>query len=231
VSFAVHADTWLGEVMRRPVFRVEGTGALGELAERRPGFYFAKVATDQIEDVAQLSRLGFVVVDTAVTFEQPADAVVAAPVLAGVEVGPLIASDVEAVLAIAGTAFRYSRFHLDPAVDPTLAHHIKRAWIESYVHGRRGDGLLVARRAGRPAGFLAHLQAGDHGVIDLIAVAAEAQGTRLGSALIAAFVDHYRPHDRRVGTQISNLPSIKLYTKHGFTLARSQYVLHLHVGA
>ena len=65
-------------------------------------------------------------------------------------------------------------------------------------------------------------------VIDLVAVATEAHGRGAGSALTAAFANRYRGMPRLVGTQIANVPSIRLYSKLGFQLAKSSYVLHLH---
>lgn len=232
MSFAVHADAWLAEVMARPVFRVDGAGDTAELAahlaSQRRGFYFAKVPTDRIADVAALSRLGFTVVDTNVTFELAGDAATERGV---VGVDELRDGEADAVLDIAGSAFRYSRFHLDPQVGDELAHRIKREWIRNYVLGKRGAGLLVARDQGRPVGFLAHLVSHGTAVIDLIAVATDAHGKGVGTALTAAFVQRYAGQPRIVGTQVANVPSIRLYTKLGFALARSQYVLHLHAGS
>ena len=231
MRFAVHGDPWLAEVMRRPVFRVDGTGdpsvVAAHVATQQHGFYFAKVATDQIDDVGALSRLGFTVVDTNVAFELTREL---APV-ADIDVGEIAPGEEDAVLDIAGSAFRYSRFHLDPAVGLPLAHQIKRAWIENYVRRKRGDTLLVARHAGTPCGFLAPITAHGTAVIDLVAVAPDTHGRGLGSALVAAFANRYRGMRRIVGTQIANVPSIRLYTKLGFVLEKSQYVLHLHAGS
>jgi GNAT superfamily N-acetyltransferase len=257
MSFLPHADAWLSEVMNRPVFRVDGSGDTADLAAHtgahRGGFYFAKVATDSVEDVAQLARLGFSVVDTNVTFEltdnetqyvvdavalprtstrdmrKPVDAP-RAPAAGGdeLDIGEVKPAETDAVLDIAGSAFRYSRFHLDPRIDNALAHTIKREWIRNYVLGKRGAGLLVARERGRPIGFLAHLVTKGTAVIDLIAVATDAHGRGAGSALTAAFAGLYTGMPRVVGTQIANVPSIRLYTRLGFALARSQYVLHAH---
>jgi ribosomal protein S18 acetylase RimI-like enzyme len=224
MSFAAQPDPWLAEVMRRPVFRVEGSGSADELA-LTSGFYFAKVATDRIADVRALERRGFGVVDTNVTFELQREVVVDS----NVEVGSLVDAEADAVLAIAGSAFRYSRFHLDPEVGTELAHHVKREWIRNYVRGVRGDGLLVARHGGRPIGFLAPLVAHGTAAIDLVAVATDAHGRGAGSALVAAFCTRYAGKPRIVGTQVANVPSIRLYTKLGFALARSQYILHHHV--
>jgi ribosomal protein S18 acetylase RimI-like enzyme len=228
MSFAVHADAWLAEVMNRPVFRVDGSGATTELAAhlaaQSGAFYFVKVASDRVEDVAALSKLGFVVVDTNVTFELASEV----RSESSTEVSDMRPGEADAVLDIAGSAFRFSRFHLDPRVGDALAHHIKREWIRNYVLGKRGAGLLVARDGGRPIGFLAHLVSHGTAVIDLIAVATDAHGKGAGSALCAAFAQRYAGMPRIVGTQVANVPSVRLYTKLGFALARSQYVLHAH---
>jgi len=223
MSFSTHPDAWLAEVMRRPVFRVDGSGSAESLATP-PGFYFAKVASDRVADVRALERRGFGVVDVNVTFELQR----AVAGSSEVTVGLLADGEADAVLAIAGSAFRYSRFHLDPEVGAELAHHVKREWIRNYVRGVRGDGLLVARLAGKPVGFLAPLVANGTAVIDLVAVATEAHGRGVGTALVAAFCARYPSLPRVVGTQVANVPSIRLYTKLGFALARSQYILHLH---
>lgn len=228
MSFAVHSDAWLSEVMARPVFRVDGGGDTGELAaHRRRGFYFAKVSTDRVADVGALTRLGFALVDTAVTFELVHEV----PSDTAIEVRECAPEDADAVLAIAGSAFRYSRFHLDPEIGLELAHRVKREWIANYVTKRRGDALLVAHHGGKPAGFLAALVGHGTAAIDLVAVATDAHGNGIGTALCAAFAKRYAGMPRVVGTQMVNVPSIRMYTKLGYQLARSQYVLHHHVGA
>jgi ribosomal protein S18 acetylase RimI-like enzyme len=228
MSFAAHDDAWLGEMMRRSVFRIDGSGDTADLARhvdgRRGAFYFAKVPTDRVADVAALSALGFVVVDTNVTFELVREPD-AKPT---VEVSDIRDGESDAVLDVAGSAFRYSRFHLDPKVGLELAHHIKREWIRNYVLRKRGDVLLVARDANRVLGFLAPITSHGTAVIDLVAVATDAHGKGAGSALTAAFAARYRGMPRIVGTQVANVPSIRLYNKLGFQLAKSSYVLHLH---
>ena len=226
MSFAAFTDAWLGEIMGRPVLRVDGSGDASALAKditANPGFYFAKVPTDQVADVVTLSKLGFIVVDTSVTFE-----LVREPEPPALEVSEIRDDEADAVLEIAGSAFRYSRFHLDPAVGLDLAHTIKREWIRNYVLRKRGDTLLVARDGGKPIGFLAPLVSHGTAVIDLVAVATDAHGRGAGSALCAAFAAKYRGMPRIVGTQVANVPSIRLYTKLGFLLQKSSYVLHLH---
>ncbi|MEO8551322.1 MAG: GNAT family N-acetyltransferase [Kofleriaceae bacterium] len=223
MSFSAHRDAWLSDVMARPVWRVEGSGDVSELVGM-PGFYFVKVPTDRIADVRALTSAGFSLVDTAVTFESTREV----PVSSTIEVRDCTDADADAVLAIAGSAFRYSRFHLDPQIPDQVAHHVKREWIANYVRKSRGDALLVAHHDGKPAGFLASLVSHGTAAIDLVAVATDAHGKGIGSALCAAFAARYAGMPRIVGTQVVNVPSIRMYTKLGYELARSQYVLHLH---
>jgi len=213
-----------------------GTGSSGALEGGSSGggssssgssgaFYFAKVGTDRVADVAALAKLGFVVVDTNVTFELMREPSAASP---SIEVSEVAEGDADAVLDIAGSAFRYSRFHLDPLISDELAHHIKREWIRNYVLRKRGDALLVAHLDDRVVGFLAAIVAHGTAIIDLVAVASDANGLGVGSALTLAFAQKYRGMSRIVGTQVANVPSVRLYTKLGFSLVRSQYVLHHH---
>jgi ribosomal protein S18 acetylase RimI-like enzyme len=229
MSFEVHEDPWLGEMMGCAAFRVDGSGDPTKVAAHvttttSPTFHFAKVPTDRVADVAALSRLGFSVVDTNVTFELTREIEVPAKA----DVGDIRDGEAAQVLDIAGSAFRYSRFHLDPQVGIDIAHRIKREWIGNYVLRKRGDLLIVARDKGKVVGFLAPLVAHGTAVIDLVAVATDAQGRGAGRALTAAFAQRYKGMPRIVGTQVANVPSIRLYTKLGFQLQKSAYVMHLH---
>ncbi len=227
-------DGWLGEIMGVPVFRVDADTDLPalerHLGEQKRAFYYAKVDADGIERVRRLGALGFFVADTNVVLELDR-----APEIAGgfpgVTVGDLSAADEEAVLDVAATAFRYTRFHLDPLVTAGVANEIKRQWCRSYARKLRGDRLFVAKLDGKPAGFLAALKTPSSAVIDLVGVAPAFQRRRVGAALTMAFVEHYRSlaPSLQVGTQIANTPSIRLYERLGFSMMRSQYVLHRHV--
>ena len=225
---AVREDGWLAERLGRPAFTVDGSALEEDVAAA--GFYQARVPADDVAAVQRLSALGFSVVDTTLTLGRtpvpgsaPSSVVRAKP------------EHREAVVEIARTAFRFSRFHLDPEVPAELANRIKADWIESYFAGTRGEHLLVALADGRPAGFLAVIAGEDAGkalrTIDLIAVAPSAQGRGLARALTGAFVaESARVCDEvRVGTQAANVPATRLYESMGFALVRAQYALHLHV--
>lgn len=234
-------DAWLATALGRPVFRVGWDGEGDEEAAAEAvrahaaghvaAMYDAKLPANAIGPARALCAIGFYPVDTALTLSRERDvAPPAAP--PGVLVAECSPERASGALAIAASAFRHSRFHLDPAIPAETANEIKRRWVESYVRKERGDALLVAERGGRIAGFLAALVAergeGPVAVIDLVAVAEPSRGSGAGRALVAAFAERYEGMPLEVGTQAANRPSVRFYERLGFSLERATMVLHMH---
>ena len=224
--------------MGRAAYRVDADGptewnqVLAHAADQRQAFYFSKVPTGRVPVACALARAGFRVVDVNVTFAMntPAEAR-----RLRVDVGECTSRSADAVLDIAGSCFRFTRFHLDPGVEDAVAHRIKREWVRNYVLKKRGDRLFVASVDGKPAGFLAAL-VGEHAgsrraIIDLVGVDTSLHRRGIGESLVNAFVEHYRGScgSMVVGTQVANVPSVRLYEKLGFSLIGSEYVLHKHI--
>lgn len=239
----VQRDNWLGSVLGRPAFKLvrsAGTDA-GENgatissffgSEPTAGFYFAKIPTVDVATVRQLCEFGFRVVDVSVTFERKPASYKAGR---GVAVRTVRSSDRKAIREIAETGFCYSRFHLDDRLPMVLANRIKREWMESYLQGKRGECVYVAELDDEPIAFLASLatevQPQRCRVIDLIATHPNHRGKGAARSLVARFIADSSNYDLlRVGTQVANIPSIRLYESCGFRLAASEYVLHAHVG-
>jgi ribosomal protein S18 acetylase RimI-like enzyme len=233
--YRLERDPWLSDVLERPAWRVIDGGAgapLADLLAGRPQFATAKLPAASTPDVHALESFGFRTVDAALTFT--AEAVAAPSQSAPVRFAS--AADREAVEAIAGRSFRFSRFHLDPALPAVLAHRVKARWAGNWFAGARGDGMVVAEEAGRVAGFLQLLWAKDGRlVIDLIAVDEASRGRGLATAMIGFAAAHgtgdaRRPAGMTVGTQAANVASVRLYESLGFRLRDAQFVLHHHGG-
>lgn len=244
-------DSWLASIFGYPVFKVDVPAnnlpdhnpleplahLSGHIADQPQALYYAKIGTAEIDTVRKLSALGFYVVDVNVTF--------------GLEVKPGLdlpkptqpqrcsieeasPGHYDKILDIAASSFRYSRFHLDPLIPKNIADEIKREWIISYIKKARGDKLFAALEGNKPVGFLAALvgksDGEDAGTIDLVAVKSSHQGRSIGRALTTFFINYYRDkYDRlTVGTQVVNIPSMRLYEKLGFSITASQYVIHMH---
>lgn len=239
---SIQADEWLSAVCDRRIARVAGSASECDPSSLRAAlnqsgfrFAFAKLGADQVSACHRLVDVGFRVVDVSVTLEMAPHAVQSSDVSAA-EIVQLDRCESHAasrhpLAEVAGECFRFSRFHLDPDFPNALADEIKRQWIVNYLSGGRGDRLFAARVEGRWAGFLASLVTPDGtAVIDLIGVGSDFQGRGLGGHLIAAFQQAYAgaANVLRVGTQVANAPSLRLYQKQGFRPVQSAYVLHWH---
>jgi len=235
-GYRLEADSWLGGVLGRPAWNVKtggGSPGLAELSGSRRHFATAKVAAAETAEVDNLQTLGFRVIDMALTLD--ARRVAARAASAGVRFA--LPQDRAKVEEIAGSAFRFSRFHLDPRVPRALADKVKASWAGNWFAGKRGDGMVVAQdERGAVAGFLQLLWAGEELVIDLIAVRNDAGRRGFASAMIAfaqaeGTGDARRPRAMLVGTQAANIPSLRLYESLGFRMREAKFVLHHHGSA
>ena len=101
--------------------------------------------------------------------------------------------------------------------------------MANYFSGKRGDSLVVGEAGGVAAGFLLLLQSDEKLVIDLIAVAEDHRGAGIGRGMIAfAAASFPQLKTMQVGTQIANIPSIRLYERLGFRMVDAQHILHCH---
>jgi ribosomal protein S18 acetylase RimI-like enzyme len=226
-------DEFLSGIVGRPSFRV-GLPAQGRddatidairAAQQHPVFLYAKLPTESLAAVAQLEELGFHLIDTNVTLERKA----AGQRIAPATIRPARPGDRDAVMAIAATSFTYSRLHLDPAIPRAVADRSRAQWAGNFFAGSRGDRMIVGESDGALAGFAQLLGPSDGVVtIDLIGVAEPYRRRGIAGTLIAASAEIAGAQILRVGTQIANAPSLRLYQALGFRIVASQSVLHYH---
>jgi dTDP-4-amino-4,6-dideoxy-D-galactose acyltransferase len=244
----VEKDEWLSGVLEIPswkVLDVEAAASPAEIqmslldrASRGSAFFSAKIPTLDVGAVMNATRAGFFIVDVNVTFDWDKTANGALGNSVGGDSNMNIEAagvdDALAIEEIAGNCFTFSRFHLDPAIGLDRANEVKRQWARNACRGRASV-VYVARQQGNVTGFLAVLEnkssEGEDAIIDLVGVDAAHQGRGTGRALSGKFVEqwHGRADRLRVGTQISNIPSMRLYESIGFRLTETSYVLHAHV--
>ena len=231
-------DPWLSELLGKAAFHLHGppgriTACRDTLAKQLAdgaAFADAKVAVDDVTAVAALQSLSFDLIDTNLKFEASRSSIKSED---RTDIGFASSDDGEAVGSIAGHSFVCDRFHRDPAISNAVANAIKSAWARNYFSGRRGDYMVTARQDGAVAGFLQLLKGGEGGlVIDLVAVGAKYRGAGLARAMIGfAALACDGEGVIAVGTQVSNVPSIRLYESLGFRMTSAQYVFHRHGAA
>lgn len=231
----VEPDPWLGAILDRRALRVFPSARCDDGQERLESFgsecvfATAKVPASDVRLSAQLQDFGFRVVDTNLFFQCEKVAAVSDHRARFVR-----QEDRDAIVAIAGEAFVYSRFHMDPQIPIALADRVKTAWVDNYFRGERGDAMVTVEESGQVAGFLLLLRGSDGEiVIDLIAVTPTFARRGLGRSMIGfaaenGFGDSRMPISFTVGTQAGNVPSVRLYESLGFRLRSAQYVLHYH---
>ncbi len=233
--FGLYRDAWLSKLLGLDCHHISVDGldpdeavfrAFLSAPARPRRFIDAKVSTSAVATAQRLESLGFRIVDTRLGFDKPL--LKSTTEISGVR----FARDDEraAIERIAADCVVYSRFHLDPSIDPAAAARVKAQWAGNFFVGKRGDHMVVAEFEGSATGFLQLIAGAEKTlIIDLIAVTPPVRGRGLASAMIRFAERELAGFERVfVGTQASNAPSVRLYEKLGFCLCESQYVLHFH---
>ncbi len=238
MSLKIIEDSWLIKYLGKVVYRLEVYTTLrNENSDRWNGFLkekegenifvYSKVRTDEIAKCTFLENSGFNIIDTNVSFTKQKKNE-SEKLLNGMEVRYSKPMDLHVVTTIAQNNFIYSRFHLDPQIENEIANTIKGKWVENFYLGKRGDKMVVGVVNGKLVGFLLLLIQNEDLIIDLISVDKQSQGLGIASAMIR-FAEMNIPHNKYiVGTQLGNIPSIRLYQKLSFTFSGSEYVFHYH---
>ena len=249
----IHEDRWLSSIFGYGVFKIEVESPdvaqdhdAADICDRisrhasqqDAAMYYAKVDTNQVAAVWLLGTAGLYVVDVNVTFGIETRSYLPSAEASEpprYSVREIRREEHQPVLDIAASCFRYSRFHLDPKVPKTTANRVKHDWILNYIRGQRGEKLFVALVDRKPAGFLAVLTSKLNGMcirtIDLIGVSNAFQNQGIGRALVRCFIQQHKDQSDylQVGTQVANVPSMRLYQKLDFAVTKSQFVMHMHV--
>ncbi len=250
MQFPLIQDPWLSGILEKETWRVElAESFVRELTDNRSFreafvkrqqgrvFMYSKAPTTQLSWVHLLEDLDFHLIDTNVTFAKPIRvremekkmAIREITVGGGWEIRFAKPGDEEGTTTLAGNCFRYSRFHLDPAISREKADTVKAQWAGNYFRGKRGDYMVLALKDGFIAGFLQVLRQERTLIIDLIGVHENYRHAGIGGMLIDYAESQCGDFETiRVGTQIANAPSLRFYEKLGFQVAASSYVFHFH---
>ncbi len=239
MSEFLKTDAWLTKILERDVYRLiidecstDGDRfveceAFAALKSAR-AFAYAQTAVGFMPGIRSLIRMGFTLIETNVLFSKPIGQPDWQPGMYVIQQASAAHEDQVAHLAYG--SFEFSRFQLDPLIPNDLANRVKAEWTRSYFRGQRGDQMMVATLDGVVAGFVL-LIGRDHRtwIIDLIAVDRHHRGQGVARGMISHVEAHAEGFTHvRVGTQLANIPSIRLYTQLGFVMDEAHYVFHYH---
>jgi ribosomal protein S18 acetylase RimI-like enzyme len=214
-------------ILGGPVYRAEVTevGQIPLLESSVPADAVLVTARVRPDWVGVMAMTRFREIERLVSFERPLSASEGGPLPDGVRLAN--SNDAEACADIAGRCFSFDRYHVDPEIDNAAADESKRAWARNNLMGR-GDAGFLAEFRGEVVAFNLCLRDADWALIDLIAVAPEAQGLGLGKTLVKAAIHHYAGivPVLRVGTQTTNEASKSIYSANGFTRSSEMVTFH-----
>ena len=234
-----YKDKWLSEQMGKSVYQLKiydfsrdnflNTWKKFKIAHSNENYLiFSKVNTHSTTVSKCLVEANFKIIDTNVQYELKDIKLPEAKQQNDIEICFSAKKHQKAIGVIARDNFLYSRFHLDQHIDNDIASQIKQNWVKNYFLGNRGDEMVVALMNNKPIGFLQLIIKEQVLLIDLIAVDKIAQGRGVASSMIKFANTNINRPSIRVGTQIKNLPSTKLYQKLGFVMTQSSFVFHYH---
>ena len=222
-------DEWLSGLLGRSAYHLATPKNVIStprtvLPRETPVFVDVKVSADRPDLAAPLQQAGFAIIDTNLLFRRPT-AHNRPPVFSRFAT----ANDQPSISWMGENCFQFSRFHLDPHIGAERGNAIKKAWVENYFHGRRGDYMVVAEIDGNVAGFTQLLNRGDDLVIDLIAVHPAYRGRGVSADMMNFASTMCGRHATiSAGTQAANAAAVRTYIKDGFQFVRATHVLHFH---
>ncbi len=223
-------DPFIESFLGKPCFRLNPCDHASNLFQSGDsGFVYAKIKTSNIADISRLEGIGFNLIDTNIQLQRSAsDSWDDRHISPSCLIEFAEPSDLPDVERIASSSFLFSRFHLDPKIEDSVANEIKRQWAKNFFAGKRGDCMVVAKNQNQTIGFLLLLDQEDKRTIDLIAVSKGHRGKGLASAMIRFAGKESLGRQITVGTQVTNSQSLRSYESLGFRIYDSYYVLHYH---
>jgi GNAT superfamily N-acetyltransferase/N-acetylglutamate synthase-like GNAT family acetyltransferase len=146
-----------------------------------------------------------------------------------IEVGLFETWQLEGVLKIAGSSYRFDRFHSDPALDADVADRLHQEWVANACAGAAADAVFVASENGQVLGFVTVkldpeiicVNGSRLATIVLVATGKESRGRGIAKLATLAAVNWLRNNNAsavQVGTQLRNIPAGRLYEQCGFRL-------------
>lgn len=196
---------------------------------------FSRIALNDLPTIQSLENEGAILTDILLTFyinlERKLEPVRSTSVA---EVAEANERDEQVLMEIAKKDFlAVDHFHADPYLPRSKSDEVNPKWVSSCLKGLV-DEVLVARKGGKPIGFVTcnveHVINGyTYGFIDLAAVKKEHEGGGIGSLLFSKALRWLSDSTKSVytGTQAVNVPAVRLFRKAGFRQVLSEATLHL----
>jgi dTDP-4-amino-4,6-dideoxy-D-galactose acyltransferase len=200
------------------------------------GYLSARIDASEISALHMLERFGFMTLDGILTFGLELKKEVATKFAAEVSIRLATQRDNKVVADLARSSYLFDRFHTDPVIRKVLADELFASWARNSCRRKVADSVIVAENGSGVVGFVTCKVQHDSknylgtkiGNIVLVATAKKAQGQGIARALTQASLDWFGRQEVdivEVGTQLRNIPAVRLYESSGFRLVKSSLSL------
>ncbi len=178
---------------------------------------------------AMLAGAGFVFVDLGLTAFARKLGSLPSP---RIEIRLATAADGAGILAIAGSVFRFGRYHADARFPRSLANERYRCWMQNaLVTTDDSEFVFVCGPQGAPTGFLHAVVRGGVADLRLAGVADVPNGGILGPSLFSGALAQLVARGARQATarlSAGNLAVLNLYGSLGFVFTAAEAIYHRH---
>lgn len=191
----------------------------------------AKINTNDLITCNLLLQKGFKIVDTLVSYQYDYEKT---PLLQyhynqDVIIKPVESCDIDELSRIAHDSFFNDRFHNDPSLKNELCDLYYEKWIYNSCHGFADLVLVGKDKENNILGFgTGKIVSDKESALVLNAVTEYARGKGVYTAMIWEAMNYFKDRTRylTLGTQINNYAVQKAWSKLGFKIFDSKYVLH-----
>ncbi|MSP11132.1 MAG: GNAT family N-acetyltransferase [Pelagibacteraceae bacterium] len=223
-------DEWLTSVIGKEAFKLDVNSIdKFEFSDfpSLPALITAKIPVGDLKSCNLLQKLNFSLISTDIQLQRNMELLE----MSNLNIRFAEAKDEIYVEEIANSSFIYDRFHSDSYIKNDIAGKIKSEWVKNYFRNIRGDFMVVTEVNGIVSGFLQLLKDENNSlVIDLIAVKNNVRNMGIARAMVSFTIANFQAMNSiRVGTQLNNLPSLRLYTKLNFYIKSAYYIFHYHI--
>lgn len=192
-------------------------------------FLVARCSIDDIHAAQAMERQGFLLMDTLLYYTR--DLTASLPAMPDT-VRPVRAEEAETVRELSARAFQKygGHYHADERLNRAACDAVYEDWAyRSCLSRQVADEVLVATINGQIVGFITLKLKGDDGEGPLYGVDPAAQGQGVGRALMAGAMAWLRSRGANrllMSTQITNVPSQKVWVRLGFEPSHAEYTFH-----
>lgn len=138
--------------------------------------------------------------------------------------------DKKQILRISNEKTSNSRLAQDLSLPLKFRNNYRKAWVENFYRGKRGDLIVVAHKKNIIMGFLLLIKKNDKLRVDLIVTKKIYQKKGVASSMINYTNNIFLNSKIKnivAGTQSNNFGALKFYKKLNFVKKKKEYIYHL----